>query len=225
MNGLSEDERAHILLEERYRADVRRQLDAERAAADNRFRKVLNFFGTPLGIWMLSTIAVGLITFGYSLARDQADEAKRNRAEVRQIDAEIVGRLESMRTALEQIRSNSTESVLFANFEPINNAPALGNVSEAYKNTKMQFLLSTLYFDVTPNERSELSAASASWGRILAIREAALEAPNENLNGAALGIERELLKNFRLDRWRQADGTFALDVPLSVLPSRMPKKP
>jgi len=66
----------------------------EREAESKRLsQRFLSFLNAPVGIWLLSTVAVGLISLGYSkLQRAQKLEAH-NRAIASKLDQEISNRI------------------------------------------------------------------------------------------------------------------------------------
>ncbi|EHU4942124.1 hypothetical protein QNF02_000908 [Vibrio vulnificus] len=59
MVDLSEEQKKTLRAEESYRREVRRELES------NTSPSVLQFFNTPLGIWLLTVVVICLISFGY----------------------------------------------------------------------------------------------------------------------------------------------------------------
>jgi hypothetical protein len=82
---LSDDEKARIREEEIFRAEVQKSLIAKPSG------RLLSFLNTSLGIWLLSTLVLGL--FGWTFAQWQATRA--NEEQIRKLDAEIETRLEA----------------------------------------------------------------------------------------------------------------------------------
>jgi hypothetical protein len=122
MTDLSEEQRSRILLEERYRDEVRRQLSAD---ANARHGRVVKFFNTHLGLWLLSAIFISGLGTVYryyendreyrrgledkrfeeqQLRLEKALEAKAARdSEVARLDREISYRLSRTLTKLRDI--------------------------------------------------------------------------------------------------------------------------
>jgi len=70
--ALSDEDPACIKAEEIYRAEVRRSLEREMSVpkANGLSRRVFSFFNSAFGLWLLSTIVIGLVTFSYSKYND-----------------------------------------------------------------------------------------------------------------------------------------------------------
>ncbi|EHU9460242.1 hypothetical protein KZY41_004349 [Vibrio vulnificus] len=56
---MSEEKKKTLRAEESYRLEIRRELEANTSSS------LLLFFNTPLGIWLLTVAAIGLLSFGY----------------------------------------------------------------------------------------------------------------------------------------------------------------
>ncbi|HAS6263328.1 TPA: hypothetical protein RQJ64_004633 [Vibrio vulnificus] len=59
MVNLSEEKKKTLRAEESYRLEIRRELEVNTSSS------LLLFFNTPLGIWLLTVAAIGLLSFGY----------------------------------------------------------------------------------------------------------------------------------------------------------------
>jgi len=57
--------------------------------ANHVLKKTIEFRNTPLGIWLLSTIVVGLISFAYKNWKEKLDEKKDIKKQLTLIDDEI----------------------------------------------------------------------------------------------------------------------------------------
>ncbi len=89
---LTDDERQRIRFEEVFRSEVRQELEKRNRRGSRRTRWVA-FLNTGLGLWILSTLAVGTISWGYGewSRYQQGKEAKQEL--IRKVDLEIAVRL------------------------------------------------------------------------------------------------------------------------------------
>jgi hypothetical protein len=55
--------------------------------------KIIAFFNTPLGLWFLSTVAIGVITWGYALVQSNLAEQREVRTRTEHLDTEIFERI------------------------------------------------------------------------------------------------------------------------------------
>ena len=245
MSVLSEQERERILLEERYRSEVRAELDSDAVKSKKQSDSVVTFLNSALGIWLLSTVAVGLITWSYSVYHDHLGDMNRKASEARQIDLEIMHRLRVMKTALLNLRAGQPIGYNIAYYidqtesSQKSFAPVLSVVFPQFEKVSTEALLLELSADVDRGEATKLSPAIAAWERMLQIRDEVFdkidlaklprELGGEGLLGDAGDLRSiqitklsairsldELDSHFRLDRWRLADGTHVLDVSRST---------
>jgi hypothetical protein len=84
---LSEEDKQRIKEEEIFRSEVQKSLSGQRP--ETAHKRLWAFFNTSLGIWVLSTIAVGL--FGWMYAQWQVGQ--QNAEQIRKIDVEIHARI------------------------------------------------------------------------------------------------------------------------------------
>jgi hypothetical protein len=89
---LSHEERAQILLEERYRAEVRRSADEELPKKS----ALTRFVNSNFGLWLLSAIFISGLGTGIAWYKDYLGERSRNRDAVERIDIEIAYRLSQL---------------------------------------------------------------------------------------------------------------------------------
>ena len=92
---LTDTDKQRIKEEEIFRAEIQRELIKPQ-------NKVIKFLNTSLGIWLLSTLALGLYAWAYS--RIQATQ--QNEDTVRRLDIEIEARIASSALQLETIVNN-----------------------------------------------------------------------------------------------------------------------
>jgi hypothetical protein len=77
---LSPEEREHIRAEEIFRAEVRRDLEEQRKPKRLR-ASMWNFVNTSFGIWLLSSVGLASIVWGWTLSQEsrQAEKADKER--------------------------------------------------------------------------------------------------------------------------------------------------
>jgi len=91
---LSEQNKQAILLEERYRADVRRTLQEP---PDRRFRaRFWSFLNSQFGMWLLSAVILGVITHFYARAESKATATEATNQRISDIDIEVHDRLDTV---------------------------------------------------------------------------------------------------------------------------------
>jgi hypothetical protein len=104
--ALSETDKARIRREEIFREEVRRG----RCEVSSRRSKALKFANTPFGLWCLSTLVVGLVSWGFthwveiSKKRDTEHEA------MRRLNVELARRAAELRYQIELDKSGSDTS-------------------------------------------------------------------------------------------------------------------
>lgn len=96
---ISDAVRETIKEEEILRREIRQQLESEKTRNKN---SLVVFFNTSLGLWMLSTLAVGFITFGYAKAEAYFLESAANERRLERVGLEITGRVIGLQRALSQ---------------------------------------------------------------------------------------------------------------------------
>jgi hypothetical protein len=238
----SSKDKAHIRLEEKYRFNVRKQMEHLGRPPKSTLRKIIDLLSTTLGLWFLSTVAVGLITFGYTWFKESSQESMNRRTEARKLDLEIMYRLRVIKGALESLKSGQTkENIMYPTSRDekgnVNYIEPVSSASPMYANTSMLSLLSQLQDNVDDEDsKREIGRALASWMWILDIRQSGVDkleflTDSAELGGLGLkGIKAdrewqrirkqdgermlgELKRNFQLSRWRLPDGTHILDLP------------
>jgi hypothetical protein len=93
---LTEEEKIKIKAEEIYRREV--QKDLEKPVTN--WQRFLVFFNTPFGIYLLSTLLVGVISFSYTYWRENHDKELASQAKRRLLNSELRFRIEQMNSAL-----------------------------------------------------------------------------------------------------------------------------
>lgn len=88
---LSEDEKARIRLEEVFREELREELKTAKAKTWR--KQALAFFNSALGIWLLSSVALGFVTWTYSRWTETLTKERENREAVEKLEIEIAARI------------------------------------------------------------------------------------------------------------------------------------
>lgn len=99
---LADVEKARIRSEEIYRAEIRREVETERT--QGRWRRIGRFLNNPLGIWMLSSIGLGLITFSYSQWTEKQSARLSNEREATNVFFEAQFRIRQMDDVIEEAK-------------------------------------------------------------------------------------------------------------------------
>lgn len=221
---MTQDEKDRILTEERFRAEARQAIGVESAAPKTLFGRSIAFFNTALGIWVLSSVLLTIVTGLYGVVRDHFDDTRRVRVETRQIDLEITHRLEVLSSALQSIldtRGQDKAAVLLvASFDS-----SSGNdfVFPEYASSTMGSLLLRLSNDLDSNDAKPIMAASEAWQRISAQKASAFGIVHAgSVSGAELSGRKyfppafkmltELRAAFHNKRWKLSDGAYAVDI-------------
>jgi len=98
---LTEVEKSHLKAEETFRYEVRKSLEKKE---EKKFgRMVLDFFNSAFGLWLLSTVVVGLIVSLYSNIKTKNEIAATNTETMRKLTTEISGRLQVFKISLSQL--------------------------------------------------------------------------------------------------------------------------
>jgi hypothetical protein len=96
---LSTEDKDRIRAEEVFREEVRREL------ADKKDGSVLRFLNSALGIWLLSTIVVGLFSWSYTVWKDSRASASQRAETVRRLEAEIASRVQFLQSYLPSVQN------------------------------------------------------------------------------------------------------------------------
>jgi hypothetical protein len=247
---LPEDDQRRIAEEEEYRATVRLELETAREKSKPLSERIVRFLSSALGIWLLSTVAVGAITGSYGALSSHQSDARRKSDEARRLDIEIMHRLRIIRSSLLNVSSGQPFRMSIAYYvdmdqaSPNSLAPRLNALFPEFDKQTMESLLFQLSSDLDRAEASRIAEVIASWERMTLIRDelfnklenvtTPVELGGEGLLGLAADVKertiskdvaarslKELDGHFRLARWSLADGTNVLDLARSTyIPSR-----
>jgi phosphate/sulfate permease len=89
--ALTESEMDRIKKEEIYRNEVRSNLEKE-GKPSTRLEKSWGFVNSPFMLWVLSTVIVGLVSFGYTRYQERMKKEQENRQTAQKLRAEIDNR-------------------------------------------------------------------------------------------------------------------------------------
>jgi hypothetical protein len=102
---LSNEERNHIRAEEIFRAEIRESIAQQPRTTWKRFLKFLN---TGVGLWLLSTVALGSITTIYSSWKTEDANSRQVRNRKGRLTIEIDYRISRFRESIEHMQANPT---------------------------------------------------------------------------------------------------------------------
>jgi hypothetical protein len=124
MAMMNDQDKERIRREEIYRQEVRQEI-AESAQRKTFRKRIWAFMNSPLGLWFLSTVAIGMLTWSYS--QWQANEAreKEDQQHARRLYMEVVMRIKSVGNLL----ANAQNKEQFFGAMSILDNPTLGNLS------------------------------------------------------------------------------------------------
>jgi hypothetical protein len=99
---LSNERKQQILDEEIYRSEVQIELKKK----EKKKSKTWEFMNSSFGIWLLSSVALGLITWGYTQISQSLAADKKNQAEIQKYDVEIPARINNYKVLLSHLKQN-----------------------------------------------------------------------------------------------------------------------
>jgi len=99
--GLTDAHRERIRLEEVFREEVRRSLDQSKRKTGA--SRAVAFLNTPLGLWFLSTIAIGVFVWTYGAITEYRRERAQRSERIAQLTSEIAYRMEHILAGIEQL--------------------------------------------------------------------------------------------------------------------------
>jgi hypothetical protein len=105
---LSEEDKQRIREEEIFRDEVRRTL------AKGSSSSKMAFLNSPFGIYLLSTVLIGLVSFAYTRWKEQYDASLAHREQIEKLQGEINFRVRQLDAAL----ANANQQITFAETSP-----------------------------------------------------------------------------------------------------------
>ena len=91
---LTEEDKSHIREEEVYRSEIRRELETQKSTTMTPGSRAWAFVQTPLGIWVLSTVLVGLIAWGYAQLQSALQRSTQKSQLIERTDTEAKSRVQ-----------------------------------------------------------------------------------------------------------------------------------
>jgi hypothetical protein len=132
---LSPEEKAKITAEERYRIALRKELDPPKEK-----NKKWEFLNSTFGIWLFSSIVLGLITWGYTTWTDSRKAKEQKKEAINQIDVEITYRILDFETGLAKAQSfGGYASAVYVFLSPPAQSPQ--SISDKYSGINTRSLL------------------------------------------------------------------------------------
>jgi hypothetical protein len=97
---ITEEDKERIKSEEIFREEIRKALmEKERAS----FRKISwNFFNSPFGLWLLSTVLVGLTVYFYNDSKLRNEISANNSATIQKLETETSNRLQQFKAEYQE---------------------------------------------------------------------------------------------------------------------------
>ena len=96
---ISEQEKEKIRQEEIYRREIRQEI-AKTAQRDTFTQKIWAFLNCPLGLWFLSTIAIGIISWSYSQWQANQVQIQEYQKQRRKLNMEVASRIQTFKNFL-----------------------------------------------------------------------------------------------------------------------------
>src|SRR5882757_2170407 len=154
---LTHQQRSQIRVEELFRAEVRRTLETQ-PDSPSPIRRLLKFLNTTLGIWLLSTVAVGTLSWSYGQFRDRNAEHDHTAEVVKRLDAEIGNRLADYRRRVEAARDTAELRIAIEQLD------AYRSLFPEYRQRTFVSLIWELHSATRGTQRFEIySALRAAW--------------------------------------------------------------
>jgi hypothetical protein len=164
---LSDSDKQRIRAEEIFRSEVRRELEAKKRQLRG-WQRAWSLANTSFGIWFLSTIVIGLVTWSYSSVQEHARTNERKAETVRKLDTELTGRihgalvqLEALRRRLEGKAYDATRSETFAT--AVQALDSANSIYPEYRSRSFSSLVLELGLLVPIDEQASLRVAAAAY--------------------------------------------------------------
>ena len=105
---LSEEERKKIKDEEIFRQEIQRELEAQKPTP-SRKKKAWQFINSSFGLWLLSTVIVGLFGWAYTTCQTQEREQAQRKEQQRRLNLEIKNRVTDTLSYLQDMERRVNE--------------------------------------------------------------------------------------------------------------------
>lgn len=87
-----------IIEEESFRREIRELMDKTKKKESS---KTLEFFNSPVGLWLLSTVLIGIVTWAYTTYKETSSAHQQKDIRIQKMDIEIASRLQEYSTSLD----------------------------------------------------------------------------------------------------------------------------
>lgn len=172
---LTEKEKNHLKAEEIFRIEVRKSLEQQEKKTF--WQKVWKLVNSTFGLWLLSTVVVGLVVSFYSDFRVERDIDSKNVETMRKQSTEVSGRLQKFRTSLLELPSDEYHSYRYTELAHMIDGTGVIDQGSAsperpifvfpeYKDRTMQSLL----YEMEGLTKDKKQAATIKDGRIIISR-------------------------------------------------------
>lgn len=156
MDTLTEEEKTHLRAEEEFRHQIRKGLEENDRHRGSRFT-AWQFLNSNLGLFLLSTILISLLSWSYArwdVTRKLADE---NRQRINKLDLEIAYRIvraERTRNIVALARGSRSKETYNATISELNGSKSL---FPEFEGQPLFRLLYELYSLIPTNEKGNIS--------------------------------------------------------------------
>lgn len=206
---LTDEEKQRIRQEEIFRQEVRETLGQDKKAVSFQ-AKLWKFVNTTFGIWLLSTVAVGLITWSFTSWNENKEKERITKESIRKLDVEIFVRVNNFSKLLESI--NKLKQFMLA-IDTLDRSDLIlsAGVFPEYKERTLGSLLLELQSLVPEEEKANIALAFDGARQISEFNREYLPALNSNNNPEDMPIPKEKLdiaksllqKHLMLKRWEK----------------------
>lgn len=234
---LGETDKARIIAEEHFRIEVRRSIEGPKSKA----QRLVAFFGSSLGIWLLSTVAVGFFSWAYTQYAQSKETTIRRTEEISRIDIELKKRLRMYSASIQALEVGAYDysnnmfglhNMEYPSMEAFNTLPTGATKNPYVPTLSLLFDLSGLVKDGPEKEAvSKLIPEWISFLEMLRQSSNAMQVEDRNHElcdfvGRRLAEEKIVMASvpalkaklelFRLERWRITSTLHSLDLFLPV---------
>lgn len=140
---LTEEEKQRIILEEKFRNKIKKELETKPSGKLN----ILKFLNSNFGSFMLSTVIVGGISFAYNLHQESLDKIEKERIEIQinetkkgKLFTELAHRLATLKTLKDSLKVYQSKDIYLAyHGSSIGNDPSINATFYNFKSYYPEF--------------------------------------------------------------------------------------
>jgi hypothetical protein len=198
---LSSDDKKRIRAEEIFREEVRREVSRKKEAG------ILSFLNSSLGIWLLSTIVVGVFSWSYTVWKESRSHAQESQEKIRRLDTEIAGRVRFLEGYLPSVKKREDFWLALWAVDQPGDSRLSVTVFPEYHSRGLTALMWELRSNLPASESASIDKAIAASQRLATERLSRLASLQSDRNeGEVPDEERKLilglLKSGFPNRWR-----------------------